>query len=256
MERHLAHLTWQQVAALDKDPGVVILPIGAVEQHGHHLPLITDTLIASRTLEQAFNYLADDVPAWALPTMPFGKSNEHQGYPGTVMLSAASLMGVVRDVALSMQAAGFKRLLLLNAHGGNKALLEMQARDLRAELGLLCFVASPSPLSAEEYATLPEAEQRWGIHAGTVETALVMAMLPSCVHREGAKAHYPDFPSETLNLTSQPQVAWLSRDWSPIGHFGDPQAATPEQGQRWLEQAGKTLAALIGEIASFEVAHP
>ncbi len=255
MERFLAHLTWQNVAALDKDPGVVILPIGAVEQHGAHLPLLTDTLIANAALEAAFAALPDDVPAWALPTLPFSKSNEHVGFPGTLALSASTVMAVLRDVAQSVSSAGFRRLLFLNAHGGNKALLEMMARDIRAEFGLLTFLASPSPLTPEDRAALPEQEQRFGIHAGTVETALIMATTPQYAHPERATPHYPDVPSETLHLTALPQVAWLSRDWSPTGHFGDPTVATAEDGERWLKQAGEGLAALIAEIASFEVAH-
>jgi creatinine amidohydrolase len=88
INRFLAHYTWSEVAALDKTDGVVILPIGAVEQHGHHLPLLTDTLIVNRMLDAALAALPDEVIAWVLPTLPYGKSNEHTGFPGTVSLSA------------------------------------------------------------------------------------------------------------------------------------------------------------------------
>ncbi len=253
--RYLAHYTWREVEGLSKDPGVVVQPIGAVEQHGSHLPLLTDTLIANATVERALAHLSEEVSAWVLPTLPVSKSNEHVGYAGTVALRASTLIAVLTDIASSLVAAGFKRLLFVNAHGGNKALLEMTCRDLHAELGLLCFLAQPSPLSDEERAALPVKEQRFGIHGGTVETALILAAHPELVHMDKATPHYPEFPSNKVHLTSLPQVAWLTRDWSPVGHFGDPTVATAEDGERWLDHAGKTLADLITEIAHFEVAH-
>ncbi len=255
MERYLAHMTWLEVDSLAKDPGVVILPLGATEQHGPHLPLATDTLIADACISELFRVLLEDVPAWALPTLPITKSNEHRGYAGTLALRAETLLQVVTDVGRSVAEMGFRRLLFLNAHGGNKALLEMACRDLRDTFGLLCFLASPSPLSSADREALPALEARFGIHAGTVETALIMATHPDLAKPERAQAHYPAFTSQTLNLTSPPQVGWLTRDWSPQGHFGDPSAATPKAGARYLAQAGKTLAALVQEIASFEVAH-
>lgn len=255
MTRALTHLTWSQVDNLAKDPGVLIQPIGAVEQHGHHLPLLTDTLIADATVERALKYLDDSVPAWVLPTLPVSKSNEHSGYAGTLVLRAETLMAVLRDVASSVASAGFKRLLFVNAHGGNKALLEMLTRDLRAELGLLCFLASPTPLTEADQAALPLQEQRFGIHGGTVETSFVLASNPELVQLDKAEPFYPAFPSEDLHLTAQPQVAWLTRDWSPVGHFGDPTASSAEQGEKYLDQAGRQLAATINEVAYFEVAH-
>jgi creatinine amidohydrolase/Fe(II)-dependent formamide hydrolase-like protein len=255
MTRYLTQLTWQEVADLPKDPGIVIQPIGATEQHGHHLPLATDTLIAEAVIKEALKYLPNDIPAWVLPTIPISKSNEHIGYAGTIALKASTLLAVLTDIASSVAQAGFRRLLLVNAHGGNKALLEMLARDLRAALGLLTFVASPNPLTAEDSAALSPQERRFGIHGGAVETALILASNPELVKMDKAAPFYPDFPSATLNLTTQPMVAWLTRDWSPVGHFGDPTAATAEDGARYLEHAGRALAAVIAEMATFEVAH-
>lgn len=255
MERYLGNLSWKEVAALPKEPGVVILPLGATEQHGPHLPLLTDTLIADACLAELFRVLLEDVPAWALPTLPVTKSNEHRGYPGTLALRAETLLHVVMDIGQSVAEMGFRRLLFFNAHGGNKALLEVACRDLRDAFGLLCFLASPSPLAPADREALPDLEARFGIHAGTVETALILATHPELAKPHLAEAHYPAFTSEILNLTSPPQVGWLTRDWSPQGHFGDPRAATAETGERWLRQAGEHLAALVREIATFEVAH-
>lgn len=96
-----AHLTSPDIAALDKEEGVVILPIGAIEQHGAHLPTITDTLIVTHTLDATLGQLPDEVRAWALPPLNYGKSNEHLNFPGTISLSAQMLMAVLHDIALA-----------------------------------------------------------------------------------------------------------------------------------------------------------
>jgi creatinine amidohydrolase/Fe(II)-dependent formamide hydrolase-like protein len=252
MTRALAENTWQEVERLSKNPGVVVLPIGAIEQHGPHLPLLTDARLAEEIVRRACAKLPDSVNAWYLPTLPYGKSTEHIGYAGTVSLSAATLIAVVSDIARSLHASGFRRLLFFNAHGGNLALLQMVARDIRAELGMLCVVAMPDMTQA--LSEFGPQERRFGLHGGTLETAWMLALAPELV-KAGAKAHYPDLPWQHLHLTALPQVAWLTRDWSPEGHFGDPSAATKEAGERWLLSAAEHLARLITEVSSLEVAH-
>ncbi len=251
MKRAFASYTWKEIEALPKDPGVVVLPIGAIEQHGPHLPVWTDAKLAEVVVEGAFAKLPESVAAWYLPVQSYGKSNEHLGYPGTIALSAQTLMAVVRDIAAALHKSGFKRLMFFNTHGGNKALLEMMVRDLRAEFGLLCFLAQ----GQLDTSKLPALEQRFGIHANTVETALMLHLTPDFVQHPLPKAHYPDFNSKNFNLTFPPQVGWLTRDWSPEGHFGDPQAATAEDGKNWLEEYTMRLAHLIAEASTFEVAH-
>lgn len=247
----LPHLTWQDIEALPKERGVVVLPIGAIEQHGPHLPVWTDALLAGRTVARAFELLPDPVAAWYLPTQSYGKSNEHTGFAGTITLSAATLTAVVRDIAVAVHKSGFRRLLFYNTHGGNKALLEMMVRDLRAELGLLCFLVQ----GFHDTSSLPEQERRFGIHANTAETALMLHLTPELVKSPLPAAHYPALVSDHFNLTFPPQVGWLTRDWSPLGHFGDPQAATAEDGAVWFEQGAQRLAEIIAEASTFEVPH-
>ena len=110
MKRYLAHMTSPEIAALDKQNGVVVLPIGAIEQHGPHLPLITDALIATGGLDATLAQLPDEVCVWALPPQVYGKSNEHINYPGTITLSANTLIAVLHDIAASVARAGFRRL--------------------------------------------------------------------------------------------------------------------------------------------------
>ena len=249
--RRWADLTWQAIRDLPKDPGVVVLPIGAIEQHGPHLPVWTDALLAERMTSRAFELLPQGANALLLPTLSYGKSNEHTGYPGTIALSAATLMAILRDIAVAVSRSGFTRLMFFNTHGGNKALLEMMVRDLRAELSLLCFLTS----GTADTSSLPELEKRFGIHANTVETSMMLHLTPELVQRPLPAAHYPDFTSQRFTLTTQPQVGWLTRDWSPDGHFGDPSTATPEIGATWFEETAVALALQIAEASAFRVAN-
>src|SRR5271163_820434 len=137
--RQFAYLTWKQVEALDKQKTLLVLPTAAIEQHGHHLPIATDTLINNLLLGKALAKLPKEAPVYALPNFCYGKSNEHVGFPGTMSLSAATFMAVVRDIGASVAASGFKKLVLFNSHGGNSSLDDVMARDLRAEFGLRMF---------------------------------------------------------------------------------------------------------------------
>ncbi|MCX6048395.1 MAG: creatininase family protein [Chloroflexi bacterium] len=256
IERFLAHLSWMQIRDLPKDPGVVILPVGAVEQHGPHLPTLTDTLLVTQVLNHTLAHLPDEVQAWALPAVNYGKSNEHLGFPGTMSLSAATLTAVLHELAASVKQAGFRRLAFFNGHGGNVAVLDAAARDIRATLGLHTFCLHPALYCDPPFPTTPE-EQRFGIHAGEIETSLVLALAPELVRMEQAVRHYPDFPSDVapLFMFGQASAAWLTRDWSPTGVFGDATAASAEKGAALLATATAKLARLIAAISRFEVAH-
>ena len=137
--RNFAYLTWKQVDALSRETTVLVLPTAAIEQHGQHLPLATDTLINSILLGAALARLPQEIPVYALPAVCYGKSNEHIGFPGTLSVSASTFMAVLRDLGASIAASGFKKLVLYNTHGGNSSLVDVMARDLRAEFGLRVF---------------------------------------------------------------------------------------------------------------------
>jgi len=255
IERYLAHLAWPEVVALDKEEGVVILPIGAIEQHGPHLPTLTDTLLVTHVLDATLAELPDDVKAWALPPLNYGKSNEHTGFPGTIMLSATTLMAVLHDIARSVHEAGFRRLALINGHGGNSALLEVAARDIRAATGLFCFCLQPG-LYVDPPFEIPPAEKRLGFHAGELETSLVLAIAPELVDMTKAVRHFASFPETETDLFffGRASTAWLSRDWSESGVFGDATQGTAAKGEALLAAAVVRLGKLIAEISRFELA--
>src|SRR5271155_4501985 len=137
--RNFAYLTWKQVDRLAREDTLLVLPTAAIEQHGHHLPLATDTLINNYMLGKALELGPAELPVYALPPICYGKSNEHIGFPGTMSVSASTFMAVIRDLGASVAASGFKKLALYNSHGGNTSRVDVMARDLRAEFGLRTF---------------------------------------------------------------------------------------------------------------------
>ena len=185
--RNFAYLTWKQVDALSRDKTVLVLPTAAIEQHGQHLPLATDTLINSILLGAALARLPQETPIYALPAICYGKSNEHIGFPGTLSVSASTFMAVVRDIGASIASSGFKKLVLYNTHGGNSSLVDVMARDLRAEFGLRVFSLFGSGGAA--FTGLGEQERTYGFHAGEVETSFLLSAIPESgahqrIHRE------------------------------------------------------------------------
>ena len=173
--RNFAYLNWKQVEALPRESTLLILPTAAIEQHGHHLPLATDTLINNLLLGHALRKLPAELKIYALPPVHYGKSNEHIGFPGTLSLSSATFMAVLRDLGSSVSKAGFQKLVLYNTHGGNTALIDVMARDLRAEFGLRTFAMHGS--GGVPFEGLAPQERAYGFHAGEVETSFLLSCI-------------------------------------------------------------------------------
>ena len=254
--RNFAYLNWKQVEALPKDHTLLVLPTAAIEQHGHHLPLATDTLINNLLLGRSLEKLPDAAPIYALPPICYGKSNEHIGFPGTLSLSASTFMAVLRDLGASIASAGFKKLALYNTHGGNSSLVDVMARDLRAEFGLRTFYlaggagATPTGLSPQEKA--------YGFHAGEIETSLLLAATPELVDTTAYTTNYIadiNHPELLLPENASATFAWLTRDIAPSGVMGDPTPSTAEKGKLWLEEATTKIAAALEAMLKYENHH-
>ncbi len=235
--RNFAYLTWRQVDALPRAATLLVLPTAAIEQHGHHLPLATDTLINNLLLGKALAQLPAELPIYALPPVCYGKSNEHIGFPGTLSVSAQTFLAVVRDLGASIAAAGFQKLVLYNTHGGNTSLVDVLARDLRAEFGLRTFSLFGS--GGAGAGGVSEQERTYGFHAGEVETALLLHGTPELLKPEGSAANF----------------AWLTKDIAPSGVLGDPTGATSENGERWANQAAAHIAEVLLAMYNFEPRH-
>ena len=250
--RNFAYLNWKQVDALPRESTLLVLPTAAIEQHGHHLPLATDTLINNLLLGRAMVQLPPEIHAYALPPVHYGKSNEHLGFPGTLSVSASTFMAVVRDIGSSISSAGFKRLTLYNTHGGNTSLVDVMARDLRAEFGLRTFALHGT--GGIQFEGLSEQERTYGFHAGEVETALLLASVPELVDQSAYTVNYIADATrpELLRPENAPAVfAWLTKDIAASGVLGDPRPATAENGARWLEEAATRLAYALEAMAHY-----
>ena len=255
-ERNFAYLNWRQVDGLSREKTLLVLPTAAIEQHGHHLPLATDTLINDLLLGRALEKLPAHLPVYALPAVLYGKSNEHLGFPGTLSVSATTFMAVLRDLGASLANAGFRKLVLYNTHGGNSALIDVMARDLRAEFGLRTFALHGS--GGISFTGLAAQEKAYGFHAGEVETAFLLAAVPELVDRTAYTVNYiadMNKPELLLPENAAATFAWLTRDIAPSGVLGDPRPATAEKGERWIAEAATRLAEALIAMANYASPH-
>lgn len=255
--RYWADLTAPELAARDPARVIAVLPLGATEQHGAHLALSVDSDLPQAVIARALPLVAPDLSVLVLPALPYGTSTEHAQAPGTLTLSAATLMAVLDDLGASVARAGVRRLLMFNGHGGNRALLEIAARDLRARHGLITAQCAWDDL-VDVAAIVGEGEALAGLHAGDVETSAMLTAHPARVRpeqaRPGASAHL-DWNRRFHRLGLGPGRArpgWLMPDLSASGVCGDPTRASAEKGARLLDGAARGLAALLAEFDGFE----
>jgi creatinine amidohydrolase len=257
--RYFAYLSWERIAALpDKANTVLLQPVAAIEQHGPHLPVVVDSAIVMGVLGNALAKLDPAVPCYVLPPLYYGKSNEHVHFPGTITLSAATLMATLGEVADSVYRAGFRKLAFVNAHGGQPQVCDIAARDARVRHGDLSvfptFIWSVPHCGAE---LVPVRESMFGIHAGALETALLLALLPDTVDMSRALAEYPHgVPEEGLvsmegERPGTQGFAWLTNDLTRSGVIGDATLADAAMGRRLLDSLGDGWARLIGDLVRF-----
>lgn len=257
--RFLPYLTWTDVAALPKDDALVVLPIASIEQHGPHLPLVSDTLLGQELLAAALDRLAPSDAVWVLPMLTYGKSNEHAAFPGTIALSASTLAAVVVDIGTSVARAGFRRLALVNSHGGNPPVLDHAARDLRQATGLIVFSLFMFRMDVP-YTDSSADEAHWGTHAGEWETSVLLSLAPDLVHLDRTRdlGGHPTYatPPRHLKLRGPITYAWLSEDLSISGNLGDPRTASAERGDGIVASTVERLAEVLAEMATFEMPTP
>lgn len=250
-ELFLPRLSGPEIGELAKTGAMLILPIGAMEQHGPHLPVYTDTLIGEGMLTEAFKHLTSEDNIWLLPHLPYGKSNEHAGWSGTVTLTAVTLLAVLMDIADSLARTGFDRLVLFNTHGGNADLLNLAARDIREKTGMMVFRLDGGGLDNDKELLTPE-ERMYGIHAGDSETSMIMHLHNAWVHRDVLPNEFPPVSSEMKLQFSNKRFAWVMKDLSISGVCGNAQLATAEKGSTLLTSAGRNAAELFKLMLEFQ----
>ncbi|MFN3927787.1 MAG: creatininase family protein [Pseudanabaenaceae cyanobacterium] len=253
--RYFAYLTWQEVARLSHPERVVLLqPLGAIEQHGHHLPLAVDALITVEVLAQALHELDPQVPAYVLPPLYYGKSNEHLHFAGTVSLKTETLMGVLTDIGDSIYRAGFRKLAFVNGHGGQPQIVEIVARDLHVkypDFWLFPLFIWGVPNCAQQL--IPAQELELGIHGGMAETSLIQAIAPHLVKTEQTVCSYPPLSEGSLlSLEGACPFAWVTKDVSATGTIGDATLAHPVVGKELLQSLVGGWVRLIKDLYAFQ----
>ena len=244
--------TLQLSAELSKD-SIVVLPLGAIEQHGPHLPLNTDFVVADAVSRAAVEKFGAETNAWLLPTLPFTKSNEHAWAAGTMWLSATTMMSVIDDIGRCVASTPAKKLMFINGHGGNSALMAMMNRELRLKYGLQTFLTHPH-MPADQGGSSAESELGMGVHGGVDETSVMLHLRPDLVDMSLAVRRVPEglAKNEQVKFGGRVAFGWLSNDFFPEGHIGDPTGASAELGARMFAGAVESLGGAMKEISRFD----
>ena len=239
---------------------VAVLPVAATEQHGPHLPVSVDATLLQGVVDAALALLRPDLPVLFLPPQNVGLSPEHARFPGTLTLAPATLIALWTEIGESVARAGIRKLLLFNSHGGQVSVMDIVARELRARSGLLVYSASwfglPQPEAVS--ARFSADEHRFGIHAGDIETSMMLALRPEQVRMRHAR----NFRSTSQDRAAawpllgngrSAKLGWQMQDYHPAGAVGDAAAATPEKGRCVIEAAGLQLARLLLEVSQLSL---
>lgn len=257
--RFWADLKSPDFARLDLNRCIAVLPVAAIEQHGPHLPLNVDATLVDGVIANALPHLPAGLPVLFLPTQSVGFSPEHTRFAGTLTLKAETILRLWTEVAESVAATGVKKLVLFNSHGGQVGLLDVVARDMRTRLGMLVYSVNSFnlPLLDDQggsvAAQFSAHEHRFGIHAGEIETSMMLALKPEQVDMARAQ----NFHSTSQDRAEQfsilgngrsAKLGWQMQDYNPHGAVGNAAAATAEKGHALLGAMGRSLAQLLAEI--------
>lgn len=249
------NLTRDEIASLDKDTSIVLLPTAATEQHGAHLPVGTDSIILSTLVDKFIEeeHFNEGCLIFA-PQLCIGKSNEHMGFAGTLTFGTQTYYAMLYDIAKAIARSGFKKLVLLNSHGGNTDMLNMISRDLRIDLGLEVFVFDWwfTPFWNKGLEGLKESGTYGVFHACELETSLMLHARPDMVHMEFA---VDEDPVESLRdnnfitVFGPYNAGWKTSDITKSGVIGAPTYATAEKGKKLFDYAVKELKDIISAFA-------
>ncbi len=252
MKRYWAELATTEFAALPAERAIAILPVAATEQHGPHLPLSVDTAILDGVIRATLPLLPPALPALYLPTLAIGKSNEHALYPGTLTVGAETLMRVWREIAASVAAAGLRKFVLFNSHGGQSALMDVAIRDIREAHGMLAFAVNWYMLGLPA-GLYGDGELKHGIHGGDLETSMMLALKPDTVRMDKAAnfvsatetlaRDYPD-----IALAGPAKIGWMTQDMNQAGACGDASRATAEKGAATIAHVARRFVNVLGQI--------
>lgn len=241
----------------DTQNWITVLPICAIEQHGNHLPLSTDWDIGKGNVHAVVDKIPPHLPVTFLPAIPYGKSDEHVNFNGTLSLSYKTLIAIIEDIGEGLAKAGVKKLILANSHGGNVSVMDIAARELRIKHKMLVVQLSWHRLG---YPTgmFSEREQKFGIHGGQIETAQMLHLRPDLVNMEKAENYISANEQMSqkynhLRATSPIPFAWMSEDLNVSGALGNATIATAKQGKALEELMAKNFIELCEDVNNFAI---
>ena len=255
--RFWAEMSWTDFQAAGMRDAIAVLPVAAIEQHGPHLPVGTDSFIMDGYLKRVADLLPADLPVLFLPVQTVGKSDEHIGFPGTLTLSAETVIRAWTEIGESVRRTGCRKLVIANAHGGNVTSLDIVARTLRHRCGMLVVPASWHRFGYPDGLFTPS-ERLHGIHAGDVETSLMLDFRPDLVATNEARDFVPasvGFEQEfaQLRLNHPVGFGWMAQDVSPTGAMGNAAAATLAKGKASADFGAARFVELLRDVAAFDL---
>jgi len=258
LPRRLWHeMTTRDFADSDTAGWIAVLPVAAIEQHGPHLPVYTDTCIAEGMIARSIALLPDDLPVTFLPVQAVGKSNEHISSPGTLTSTWETTTKLWLDIGDSVHRAGVEKLVIVNSHGGNVPMIDIVARELRVRHDMLVVATAWSRFGLPEGISAPE-EALYGIHGGDIETSMMLHFRPDLVRMDRAK----DFRSTQLDFIKEfrqlrahglVQFGWKAQDLNPEGTVGNAAAATAEKGRAVVDHQARAFVDLCRDVDAFDV---
>ena len=247
-----------EYAATDPEATIAVLPVAAIEQHGPHLPVSTDTAIMNGMLEAVIERLPAALDVRILPVQAVGKSNEHLAFPGTLTLPATTLIEAWTELGASVARAGVRKIVVVNSHGGNEEIMGIVTRELRVRFAMLAVKTSWMRFGKPD-GLYSDVEGRYGIHGGDVETSLMLHFRPDLVDMRKAG----DFVSavgraeqtfELLRHTGQHAFAWMAGDLNVAGVVGEAAKATAEKGRATAEHQADGFVRLLEDVREASLA--
>lgn len=257
-----SELTRLEMEQINKEETIVLIPLGALEQHGNQAPLGTDDIIAQAMTEyltRALEAEDPDFPMLIFPVIPVGLSTEHKNFCGSITLKPDTYYHLLYDICASLAHHGFKKLALLICHGGNAPIAQVLSRELRSELGISPFLLTSGAFGHPDVKATVSEGNIWDFHGGEMETSMVMAVDPSLVKLETSEAGIPATfkDNQALQPYGPVSIGWVSEDWKtedgrPIGIGGNPSGATAEKGRIILKTSADALVPGLLEIRKWK----